>query len=557
MRPMDRTAGGGPPPDGPEDGSADRELLDLGVEKLVAQNRAHAARLEAVSDFHARRVAEAASRESDDRGEDDGPPDGRPDSRPGFFRLTPLQATKAEFGPLLGISETWLQFDLDVTDDIRRWLPAVWAQCRAGRLDFSRAAAIQTQLLNLTCDEDRVAFAEKVAAWMERYDDGPLFVMPRSALQRAVRRICRQFPQKSEEESFGEAFKKRRVSVTPGDDGMATLAGTAALHDALRADQRLTLIAKKRREVEGETRTLDQLRADTLIDLVMGRVTVGAGNGELEDGCVAGSGCAEHEGGPDDAACVDPVSTIDWHDVGAFARPVVNVTVPITTLAGLDDQDATLGGVPIPAELARLIATDPDSVWYRMLTDPAGGFVELSTQQYSPTGAIWRSVVARDVTCVFPSCVRPATVVELDHRTPWPHGETSVRNLQPLCERHHKVKHSEGFRVVREDDGSYTWTSRFGSVFRTPAREYPQAVWDDLAEQVRGTASASQRSLFDQESDTESDDESDDEFDTERFIDQCCWPPPPEEEEDSLEDPDGIFRAAFRAWYDAEVPPAV
>jgi hypothetical protein len=469
----------------------------------------------------------------------------------------------------------WLQFDLDVTDEIRRWLPAVWAQCRAGRLDFSRAAAVQAQLANLTCDEDRVAFAEKVAAWMERNDDpdGPLLVIPRSALQRAARRICRQFPQKDEEEAFGEAFKKRRVSVRPGDDGMAAIVGTAALHDAMRADQRLTLIAKKRREVEGEARTLDQLRADTLIDLLLGRVTVGAGNGELQDGCVAGSGCAEHEGGPDDAACTDPASTFDWHDVGAFARPVVNVTVPITTLTGLDGQDATVGGVPISAELARLIAADPDSTWYRMLTDPAGGFVELSTQQYSPTGAIWRWIVARDATCVFPSCVRPATVVELDHRTPWPQGETSVRNLQPLCERHHKVKHSEGFRVVREDDGSYTWTSRFGSVFRAPAPEYPQAVWDDLAEQVRGTPSASQRSLFDEESappaparleaavgwrpDWLLGGEFDAEFDTERFIEQCCWPPPEEgEEEAPVEDPDGVFRAAFRAWYDAQVPPA-
>ena len=531
MRPTERTAGGEPPPGRPRgapDETADRELLDLGVEMLLAQNRAHAARLEAVSDFHARRVAEAGSPET-----------------PGFFRLTPLQATKAEFGPLLGISEMWLQHDLDVTDDIRRWLPAVWAQCRAGRLDISRAAAIQAQLSSLVCDEDRVAFADKMAAWMERNDDpdGRLFVVPRSTLQRAAHRICRQFPQKGQEESFGEAFKKRRVSMTPGDNGMATIAGTAALHDAMRADQRLTLIAKKRREVDGETRTLDQLRADTLVDLLMGRVTVGAGNGELEDGCVAGSECAEHEDGPDGAPCVDPGSTIGWHDVGAFARPVVNVTVPLTTLAGVDGQDGSIGGVPIPNDLARLIAADSDSVWYRMLTDPAGRFVELSTEQYAPTGAIWRSVVARDVSCVFPGCTCPATVVELDHRLPWPNGPTSVGNLQPLCERHHKMKHSDGFRVVREEDGSSTWTSRFGSVFRTPAPEYPQPVWEELAKQVAGEPARRHGG----------------DFDAERFIEQCCWSPPsPAEDEEGspFDDPEGALRAAFREWYDAEVPPA-
>lgn len=40
-----------------------------------------------------------------------------------------------------------------------------------------------------------------------------------------------------------------------------------------------------------------------------------------------------------------------------------------------------------------------------------------------------------------------------------------------------QVKHSEGFSVARNDDGSYTWTSRFGSTFTTPVPEYPVAVW--------------------------------------------------------------------------------
>jgi hypothetical protein len=572
MQPRDRKTEGGPPPEGPgaarspaparawPDGATDRELLDVAVEMLVTQNRAHAARLEAISDFHARRVAEVRARDA-------GEP-GPWDDQPGFFCLTPLQAAKVEFGPLLGISEMWLQMDLDVTDNLRRWLPAVWRRCRQGRLDLARAFAIQAQLSNLTSDKDRTAYAEKVDAWLERNDrpESPLLVLPREALQRAVRRICRQFPQKSDEESFGEAFRKRRVSMRPGDTGMATITGSAALHDAIRADQRLTLIARKRRETEGETRSLDQLRADTLIDLLMGRVTVGADNGELQDDCVAGSRCGEHEGGPADAPCADPASTIAWHDVGAFARPVVNVTVPITALIGLDDEEASIGGVPIPAELARIIAADPRAAWYRMLTDPAGGFVELSTEEYSPTGAIWRWVVARDVSCVFPGCVRPAAVVHLDHRLPWPQGTTGVSNLQPLCERHHKVKHSYGFRVVREPDGSYTWTSRFGSVSHTPAPEYPQAVWDDLLDQVTGASGRREEVLFEAEpagaagaagavEPAGSVANRDDDFDAHRFIDQCCWPP--EEEGPPVEDPDGVFEAAFREWFDQEVVPAL
>ncbi len=135
------------------------------------------------------------------------------------------------------------------------------------------------------------------------------------------------------------------------------------------------------------------------------------------------------------------------------------------------------GGVTIPAELICELAMRPDATWYRMLTDPAGGFLELSTESYPPTEAIWRWVVAQHMKCIWPGCCRPASVIDLDHRIPFPLGKTSTLNLQPLCRKHHLVKHSEGFKVVLEADGSYTWTSRFGSVFRTPAPEYPVAVW--------------------------------------------------------------------------------
>ncbi|HSJ22172.1 MAG TPA: HNH endonuclease signature motif containing protein [Nocardioidaceae bacterium] len=111
--------------------------------------------------------------------------------------------------------------------------------------------------------------------------------------------------------------------------------------------------------------------------------------------------------------------------------------------------------------------------WYRLLTDPVGGFLELSTEGYEPTEAIWRWSVAENPQCIWPTCQRRATVIDIDHRVPYPEGRTSTRNLQPLCEHHHKAKHPQGFRVVREDDGSFTWTSRFGVGSRKPAPEYP------------------------------------------------------------------------------------
>ncbi|HEU4514815.1 MAG TPA: DUF222 domain-containing protein [Nocardioidaceae bacterium] len=515
---------------------ADRALLDLASEMVVAENRAKAARLQAVSEFHARRVAEVEAHAAGASGPWDG--------IPGYFMLTPLQATKAEFGPLLGISELYLQLDLDLADDLQRWLPGVWRRCREGRLDLGRAQALREQLGKLASDRARAGYAEEVEAWVAKHDDpdAPFFRLPHTTVRRAARRISLRQPQRSPDESFADAFQKRRVTLNLGEDGVGSLSCVTAVHDLLGADHRLTLIARKRREVEGEQRTLAQLRADTLIDLVHGRLTVTAGDGELEDDCLAGSGCAEHEDGADEAGCADPAAAFDWSTVGQFARPVVNVTVPITTLMGLGEEGGVLsGGIPIPAELARRIADDPDSVWYRMLTDPDGGFVELSSDSYAPNGVIWRWTAARDVQCVHPGCCRPATVVELDHRVPWPQGKTSTWNIQPLCKKHHKVKHSLGYTVVREVDGSYTWTTRFGSVFRKPPPDHPLADVDErLLDLLLGRATSSDRdapSIFDDDADVP-------------WFDFC---PDDREGEHWCEEWGEELEAAFREWFDRVV----
>jgi len=149
--------------------------------------------------------------------------------------------------------------------------------------------------------------------------------------------------------------------------------------------------------------------------------------------------------------------------VGAFARPVINVTVPITTLMGWDDTPAMLSGDhPIPADLAREIALQPGATWYRLLTDEAGRFVELSTVSYQPTDPIWRSDVAKDRTCVWPGCCRPATECHIDHLVPFPEGETSTTNTWPLCPKHHRTKHAEGYECWVDEDGTYWFRTRHG-----------------------------------------------------------------------------------------------
>lgn len=463
---------------------SDRELLDAMVASRVEQNRAHAARLTAMHAFHARRVAERKGGQG-----------GRP-RRPSD--LTALRETQAEVAPLTGTSEHTVQIDLDNTERLIRWLPRLWARCVAGRIDLGKALACLDQMAYLGSDADRTAYARAIQDWFDKHDPppdqrtprGPLCTLSRDRIQRAARHLRLKHPRPEPSETFAEAFRRRRVSLRADEEsGMACLSAVLAAHDAITADHRLTLIAKKRAQAPDETRTLAQLRADSLLDLIHGRLAVPATTGDLEhhEPCdrtcrVNGSEVDPDREDPDapdrgDETCpLHPlVLTGDnGGPLGGYARPVVNVTVPITTLCGLDDSPGLLsGGTAIPADYARHIASDPGSTWYRLLTDEAGHFLALSTQTYQPSDPIWRSVTARDHTCVWPGCRRPSVAAHLDHRVPYPDGATSVENLQPLCQRHHQVKHADGYSVARRQDGSYAWTTRFGSLFITPSSTQP------------------------------------------------------------------------------------
>ncbi|HET7533031.1 MAG TPA: DUF222 domain-containing protein [Nocardioidaceae bacterium] len=465
---------------------SDRALLDQMTAWRVAQNRAHAARLEAIAAFHDRRVAQAAG--------------SRPGPGAGFFQLTPLRETQAEVAPLLGTSEQTVAYEIDTAADLKKWFPRLWERFRSGRLDLTKLTACLDQLVHLASDEDRAKYATAVQDWFDKHDplgrtDHGLCTITRERIQRATRYQRLKLPQRGDTETFAQAFKKRRVSLRLDEEsGMAWLSSTLAAHDAITADHRLTMIAKKRAQSPGETRTLAQLRVDSLLELIQGTLVVPATTGDLEHHEHCGRTCrvtgdsedseTAHGSGAEEVAARTEQLTCPLHPlvlssdtggpIGGYARPVINVTVPMSTLLGTTDLPGVLsGGSPISADYVRHLALQPGSTWYRMLTDDAGSFVELSTTSYQPTDPILRTTVARDHTCVWPGCRRPAVVAHTDHRVPYPKGETSTENLQPLCDRHHPVKHAQGYSVVRNCDGSYTWTTRHGSTFTTPASEQP------------------------------------------------------------------------------------
>ena len=425
---------------------SDVDLITATVIGQVARNREHACQLVMYAEL--RRRCEQDYEQRRQRKRDP-------------FVLTPTAETAVEIAGALGVSEHKVQLDLVLHDRLTSWFPKMWQRCLTGRLDLGRARIFVDAAEQLADPDDIPKLAEALEQYFDRYDDegSPLCTLTYERLSRATRYRRMKFEQRSTEETFAEAFRKRSAWLRPDDNGLSTLGVNGAAHDLRACDYRLTLIAKKRCEDPDDDRTLAQMRADTMVDLILGRLTVGALDSELED--------------DETGAGQDPATTFAEHEVGKYAKPVVNVVVPITSLLGSSDEPGYLDGQVVPADYLRLIANDPDSTWYRLLTDPAGNFVELSTKRYTPTPAMRRTTNARDVTCVWPGCARPASEAEDDHRVPYPRGATATANLDSLCTRHHHVKHSEGYEVRREADGTYVVLTRRGSVLRSAPFEQP------------------------------------------------------------------------------------
>ena len=71
-----------------------------------------------------------------------------------------------------------------------------------------------------------------------------------------------------------------------------------------------------------------------------------------------------------------------------------------------------------------------EGTWRRLLTDPASGAVlDYGRTRYEPPPELVDHVVARDRTCRWPTCDRPAGACELDHTLRYPFGATSAGDL--------------------------------------------------------------------------------------------------------------------------------
>jgi len=415
----------------------DHELLLAGRRARIAENRAHAERWSCFVEFYRRRARSEQQKKA---------------ASP-HFALTARQETVVEIGSLWGMDASRVRKELNVALFLSEHGDGIWQLCAGGQLDGYRATLVADAARQRLEAPDAVAkfmtrmlkFLRKHLAGVDGDPDAEALVtctvrQLRNAIDYALRTV-----QPREDEQFRAAYAARTAYARDDVPGMGWLSINGRIDKVKLADHRLLLAARRKRE-QGDERTVSQLKADLALDLLIGK---------------------------EDAA-----------PVPAYARPITNLTVPIQTVMGLADEPGVLsGGTVVPASLARMIAHEPGGTWHRMLTDPAGHLVELSTRSYQPTGPIWRHVVAEHSTCFRPACDAPSTEGDLDHRVAWPLGPTDTTNLWPGCRTDHRTKHAPGFSIEQAPDGGYVLRTAAGFRHAIPRTTHPVSddfSWPDL-----------------------------------------------------------------------------
>lgn len=272
------------------------------------------------------------------------------------------------------------------------------------------------------------------------------------------------------------AIADRRVERYADHDGTATISALGLpVERAAAAMHRLDTLATGVKQ-RGDERTLNQLRADLMLDLIVGNAVHGdpggrgdsAGHGDSSvPGDSAGHGDSSVPGDPsvhggDDLPGAPPPP---WRWAGGLT-----LTASLETLLGLAEDPAHLDGWgPLAAEVIHQLGlSEMKERRYRFrIHDDTGEFIdEVTARHRFPTAAQRRHVLARDKTCRAPGCRVPAHRSDIDHTIDYAKGgPTTVDNLGPFCKRNHIGKHERGFAVEQPRPGHFIWTTPHGHTY--------------------------------------------------------------------------------------------
>ena len=152
----------------------------------------------------------------------------------------------------------------------------------------------------------------------------------------------------------------------------------------------------------------------------------------------------------------------------ALAAPASQPAAPLPAAAtGVAEVRIGARSAAVPALTAWALAAG--GTWRRLVTDPASGtVVDVGRSRYRPPAGLADLVRARDQACVFPTCQTPAERCDIDHLTAWSQGgTTSLDNLVVLCEAHHRLKHTPGWALTRDQaTGTLSWHTPDKTVYQ-------------------------------------------------------------------------------------------
>ena len=312
---------------------------------------------------------------------------------------------------------------------LRERLPRMWSEFSRQGVITAGSAAVLADVVkgmpsHLDADFENIMLAQGRG-------------LPPAKLRRLAVATRERFEKLTRQERFDVAAEGRKVAFEPLADGMAWLGLYGRADVLLRAKARIDANAERLAAVDGEARTLDQLRADVAGDIL----------------CATG---APHE-----------------------VVPTVFVTVPVLRLAGIRREDAEAAGVDpaiatdgaasldgyglIDDDTARRLFAKAPS-FARIATDPFHGIrLQLDRSSRRPSQAQRNWLRLRYGTCAEGGCNRPAGRCDIDHTTDWQFdGPTNDANLAPICESGHTIKHKTQFRYERDPDFGLRITSPTG-----------------------------------------------------------------------------------------------
>jgi len=335
------------------------------------------------------------------------------------------ESAAAEIRAALRLTRRSADHEVLLALTLRGRLAKAHTKLTAGELDVRRIRVLDDATAHLS-DEAADALLAKVIDDAHRFTTGQLAAH--------LKKLTIDVDPEAAKQRYDHSHTHRRIVTEPTSSGTVDLvACDLAPHIVASITRRINHIAHQL-NVTGETRTIDQLRADVFTDLLQGHTTT----------------TGRSVSGP---------------------RGVVDIHVDLVTLAELTDTPGDLAGYgPVIADIARQVAdTQHDTEWRYTITHPdSGAPIATGTTRRRPTAAQRRIVEARHPVCIFPGCRMPATACDLDHRIPWTNGgPTTTDHLTPLCRHDHVTRHRTGWQYQPLPNGDHHWTSPLGHTYTT------------------------------------------------------------------------------------------